>query len=257
MNLSNAEVSKLLNADILYLSGGGIGKALDMLEVDLAYFHYMKSRVRGIIFNKLIPEKIATVRNHITEDLLKKKYNLFDNPLRIFGYLPEIDRLNKPSMEVISGVFKGSKVLGDKKNEAWKKPCNTIKILSLSAEYLHPEKYIKPGDIILLGSASRSRKTKLLSYNRTLKKIGAIGGLILTCGNTTPLDPEIENEIVNSNIPALLVQEDTARAEHLIERCFENNKIQIYDTEKIKDLEQLFEKYFDFDKFMDTFRLRK
>jgi len=256
VNLSNAEVSKILNADIIYLSGGGIGKALDMLEVDLAYFHYMKSRVRGIIFNKLIPHKIDTVKKYITEDLLRKKYRLFDWPLRIFGYLPEIDRLSKPSMKVISGSFPNCRIIGNSKSKAWEKPCNTIKVLSLTAEYLNPEKYIKPGDVILLGSASRSRRTKLLSYNRTLKKIGSVGGLVLTCGDTTPLDPDIEKEIIDSGIPAILVLEDTAKAEHFIERSFENNKIQIYDDVKIQDLENLFEEHFDLDKFLDTFCIK-
>ena len=246
VELSNAAVGNLMNADILFLSGGGIGKALDMLEVDLTYFMYAKSNVRGIIFNKIIPEKIDTVRQFITKDLINEKYGRFPNQLNIFGYLPEMSRLSKPSMRVLLGKFSTGRAIGNPEERAWTKDCNHIKVLSLAAEFLHPEEHIQPGDVVLLGAASRSRRSKLLMYQRALGKGREIAGIILTCGHTTPLDPQIEEQIRASGIPTIYVQEDTAEAEEKIIQAFETSKIQVYDCLKYENVKKLFTEHFNY-----------
>ncbi|MCF6336129.1 MAG: dethiobiotin synthase, partial [Spirochaetales bacterium] len=119
VRMSNAHVGNLIGADILYISGGGIGKALDMLEVDLSYFLYMKSNVRGILFNRLIPNKISTVKEFITERLLQEMYPGFKDPLSIYGYLPSIKDLPNPSMAVVKKHLKEAKVFGDPETEPW------------------------------------------------------------------------------------------------------------------------------------------
>lgn len=101
VGLSNAKVSNLMKAQIVFLSGGGIGKALDQLEVDLSYFFFKRSRVRGVIFNKLLPEKIPTIRRYITEELLNQQFDAVGGNIRIFGYLPVIEGLDRPSMQLI------------------------------------------------------------------------------------------------------------------------------------------------------------
>jgi hypothetical protein len=256
VGLSNADVSRLIGSQILYLSGGGIGRALDMLEVDISYFLFRKSNVRGIIFNKIIPEKIDQVKRYITEDLLNRRFCCFENPLRIFGFLPDVEYLQRPSMDFIRKSFPNARVIGDPDNDRWRTPLNKVHVLSLAAEYLHPEKYYKPGDIVLLGSASTSRRLKLLSYNRTLKKIGrSLGGLVLTCGDTTPLSAAVEREIAEAGIPALHVKENTADSERIVQNCFDNTKLQVYDVEKVNTIKTLFADHFDLQKLIDTFAL--
>ncbi|MFP4563496.1 MAG: AAA family ATPase [Spirochaetia bacterium] len=254
VGLSNANVGKLMHAQTLFLSGGGIGKALDMLEVDLSYFIFKGCRVRGLIFNKVFPKKIDTVKEYITEELINERYGAYGEPIRIFGFLPEISKLNHPSMRIIASAFPDARSIGTVTDREWMVPCNGIKVVSLTAEYLNPEKHIAPGDVVLLGSASKSRRIKLLSYQRALKKSSerAIGGIVLTCGETTPLDPEIEDQIAESGIPALYVQEDTAAAEEKIIEVFENTKIQVYDKLKHEKIKELFENHFDLDLFLDA-----
>jgi uncharacterized protein len=246
VGLSNAVVGNLMKADILFLSGGGIGKALDMLEVDLTYFMYAGSNVRGIVFNKLIPEKIATVKQYISEDLINSKYGKFPEQLNIFGYLPELTQLSRPSMRVLLGKFPSGRAIGNPEDKSWIRDCRHIKVLSLAAEFLHPEEHIQPGDIVLLGAASRSRRSKLLMYQRALGKGKEIAGIVLTCGHTTPLDPLIEEQVLESGIPAIYVQEDTAAAEEKIIQAFETSKIQVYDSLKYQTIKKLFSEHFDY-----------
>ncbi|MCK4543530.1 MAG: AAA family ATPase [Spirochaetales bacterium] len=254
VGLSNADVSNMLDADILYISDGGIGKALDKIEVDLSYFRFKKSRIRGIIFNKVIPEKIPLLKEYLTEDLINKHYRTQDDvPIQILGYLPQVQSISNPSMNVLKKRFSESRIIGDPEERQWKVPCNNIKVISLVAEYLQPEKYIKPGDVVLIAAGSKNRRSRVLNYAKRMK--GTLGGLILTCGESTPLWPEIESQIRESGIPAIYVQEDTAIAEQKIFDAYTNTKIQIFDEEKIRLVNKLFEDHLDFDKFIDTFNL--
>ena len=257
VGLSNAKVAKLMNAEIIFLSGGGIGKALDMLEVDLSYFLFKKTRVRGIIFNKLIPDKIPTMQNYITEDLLNSKYGAFGGALSIFGFLPQIDELSHPCMKVISSYFKDAVEIGDSEADSWKMPCDKIKVISLTSRFLRLERYMAANTLVLIAVSSLRRILNICKYNDKMKKKGiCLGGMILTCGENIPLSKNIEHTILRSKIPALFVKEDTAAAEKIILEVYDNNKLQIYDRQKIGEIKNLFEQYFDFDKFLKSFAIK-
>lgn len=252
INLSNAGVGNLIGADILYLSGGGIGKALDMLEVDLSYFLYKKSQVKGILFNKVIPEKINTVKKFITENLLQEMYPEFDTPLKIYGFLPSIEDLPNPSMTEIRRQLKGAEIIGDPDSSAWFPPCRSIGIISLRAEYLNLERFVKSRDIVIIGSGSKDRIKKIVEHSNKLSS--PIGGLIISCTRDgVRVKEDNIKRIEDAGIPALLVEDDTETVERKLLYCFENTKIQLYDDKKIKEIEQMFSEHFEFEKFLDHF----
>ena len=258
---SNADVCNLVKADIIYLSGGGIGKALDMLEVDLSYFKYKKNRLRGIIFNKLIPSKVDTVKNYISEDLLNRQFN-FPDPVRIFGYFPEINDLFMPSMNVIKKRFSEPVSIGDSDSDKWKAPCSGIRVISLPWKSLNPAKYLENKSLILIGITSKITIMNIIKYQkRTLSRIAnsgknGIAGFILTCGDAYKIDPHLKKAIEESGIPALIVNTDTAGAEKTILDCFESTKLQLYDSTKINEVRNLFTEHFDTEKFIDSFKIK-
>jgi hypothetical protein len=251
VKLSNAQVANLLGADVLFLSGGGIGRALDQLEVDLTYFLHQKSRVKGILFNRVIPEKLETVRHYITEKVLENHYGGFEDPLKILGFLPAMPDLPRPSMEVIRSKVKRVEVLSDPPAERWQRPCRTIRVVSLRAEHMHLDRYISGGDLLLIGSGSNERIHRLIEYNRKLTE--PLGGLVLTCGEDADLDAPTLQELKDSGIPTILTDEDTATTEQRILAYFENTKLQLFDTKKFGTIRELFRKHFDLDKFMEVF----
>ncbi|OHD14763.1 MAG: hypothetical protein A2Z96_01570 [Spirochaetes bacterium GWB1_48_6] len=257
VGLSNAEVSNRLKAETVFLSGGGIGKALDQLEVDLSYFIYKKSNVRGVIFNKIIPEKMDQTKKFLTEDYLNRMYGKFENPLRIFGYLPTVEDLDKPSMQIIHEAFKQGEALGDRETAKWTRPTNQVKIITLPEEYLNLNSYLHPADILILGAGSKNRMKMIIDYHKAQPPGQGIGGIILTCGRVTDLLDESRRELEDTGIPGLYVQEDTAEAENVVRNCFENTKLQVFDAGKALEIESLFQKYFDWDKFKKTLGLRK
>ncbi len=252
VGLSNAHVGNLIGADILYISGGGIGKALDMLEVDLSYFLYMKSNVRGILFNRLIPNKIDTVKEFITEKLLQEMYPGFKHPLSIYGYLPAIEDLPNPSMAVVCKHLKKAQVVGDPETEPWHRTCRSIKIISLQEEYLDLEKFLHSGDIVVIAAGSKGRIKKIVEYSNRLSK--PIGGLVISCLiPERDLKPENIRRINKSSIPTLLLEDNTETVERKLFYTFENTKIQLYDDKKIQEIEDMFNEHFQMEKFTEHF----
>jgi uncharacterized protein len=258
VGLSNAKVSNLMKAEIVYLSGGGIGRALDQLEVDLSYFLYMRSRVRGIIFNKVIPDKIEMVKQYLTEPLLNSHFDAVGGSIRILGFLPEIDNLGRPSMHQIARAWSQAKHLGDSNSEAWRVPVRDIKILSTPDADLRRTSFLLPGDVLVMSTAHQRRARTLLRFSRQLKEDSGtgLGGLILTGGSYVRLDNAVRNDIEKAEFPAMYVQEHTAIAERKLLEAFESTKLQTYDAAKMADIERMFDQHFDLAKFLDTFGIK-
>jgi dethiobiotin synthetase len=257
VGLSNADVANLVGAKVVFLSGGGIGKALDMLEVDLSYFLYKKTPVRGVLFNRCIPGKIDAMSRLITEDLLNDRYGAFGGKLRILGFLPEIADLGRPSMRSLAEKYRGAEPLGQASGESWELACGDTRIISEDADQLQLEAYLQPHDVVILAASSRRRAHRVLEFHRMRGADVPLGGLVFTCGRTDEVAEEIREHIVEVGLPALLVKDDTATAEQKVLDISENTKLQPWDTHKMREIEDLFAEWFDMDKFLETFEIGK
>ncbi|MFW5776878.1 MAG: AAA family ATPase [Spirochaetota bacterium] len=255
VGLSNSRVSRLIDAQIVYLAGGGLGKTLDMLEVDLTYLCCTGARVRGVIFNKLLPEKIDQMRELITEEYLTRRFGSPERPLSILGFLPRVDRLDKPSMEQISRAFRGAIVAGDVDEEAWRVPSGGVSIISQSHENLVPAEAIAPGDIVILSSLSRRRLGMILEHNAGLPSERQIAGLVLTSTKRNARLDESIRIARASGVPALYVPDDTHSADEKVYECIQSTKLQPYDEGKSRQIVELFAKHFDTEGFLEAWGL--
>ena len=256
VGLSNATVGKLLGAQTIFVSGGGIGRALDTIDVDLTYFLYHGCQVSGLIVNKVIPDKAAQVKRYITEDLINQRYAEANGaPLHIFGYMPAIPDLPHPSMRVILGSLPHVEPLGDPDTIAWRRPCAAIKLVSLPVQALQSQirHYVGPGDVLIIGASSTPRILQIIDYHADILHRGGVGGLILTCGETEHLESGVRDGLIRANLPALFVREDSAATEERLFRLYQSTKLQVYDTGKIAEIERLFEDHFDTERFLDVF----
>jgi dethiobiotin synthetase len=252
VGLSNADVCKILDAEIIYLAGGGLGKSIDMLTTDLTFFAAKGVQVRGIIFNKIFPHKLEIMRKYISEDFLNMMYKgYFKKPIKILGFLPEIEYLNKPSMRQIMKKFPDAIPIGDPLTKDWETPCGNIKIISVPEELFHPEEYLQSRDVIIISAGSANRLSRIIDYNKRLKS--KLAGIILSCTRTSELDNEKLEKIQSQGIPAFSVSMDTAKTDDILHKCIDTTKIQPYDSDKIFQVFDLFDKYYDFDKFREVF----
>src|SRR6187200_1274849 len=60
-DLSNARVAKLLNAKVVIVSRGGIGKPIDEVSLNQALFEKEGVEIIGVIINKVVPEKVEFI----------------------------------------------------------------------------------------------------------------------------------------------------------------------------------------------------
>lgn len=255
VGLSNSRVSRLIDAEIVYLAGGGIGRTLDMLEVDFTYLRCTGARVRGVIFNKLLPDKIDQMRSLITEEYLTHRFGSPERPVEIFGFLPRVGRLDKPSMEQVSRYFPGSIVAGNVDDDQWHVPSAGVSIISQSHENLVPAEAVHAGDIVILSSFSRRRLRMILEYNARQNDEQRIAGIVFTSTKRDPRLQESIDTVSGYGVPALYVPDDTHSADEKVYACIKNTKLQPYDEKKNDQIVDLFARHFRTEAFLRAFDL--
>ncbi|MEZ4985060.1 MAG: AAA family ATPase [Saprospiraceae bacterium] len=92
INLSNADVAKMLGAQVIMVVEGGIGNTIDRLNVNLSLFREKQVPIAGVIINKVLPDKIDRVR-----ELVGGRLQEWDIPL--LGVMPYDKTLANPIME--------------------------------------------------------------------------------------------------------------------------------------------------------------
>ncbi len=255
VGLSNARVANMLDAKILYLVGGGIGRTIDELEVDLSYFSHHHNRVAGVLFNKVLPSKLDQMKEVITEEALARIFPEWDPMLKVFGYMPQVKYLNNPSMHLISKYFQQHRTLKTgRTGQAWHQPCRKVKIISQDFDFFNPELSLRPRDIAVIGAGSRRRVRRIVEYNDALPE-EKLGGIILTCANDDSPAKETLDILANAQLPSLAVQMDTAETDATLYKCFTNTKLQLYDKLKHQSIVSLFAEHFDAERFIKAFGL--
>ena len=100
IDLSNAQVAKMLNAGVVMVIPGGIGNTIDELNANLALFREHKVPIIGVIVNKVIRKKQDKVRHYIG-----KKLDQMGIPL--LGILPYDKSLANPIMATVCHAVNG------------------------------------------------------------------------------------------------------------------------------------------------------
>lgn len=100
IDLSNADVAKMLNSSVIMIVEGGIGNTIDKLNANLSLFREKNVPIAGVIVNKVYSEKSDIVRELVGGKL--KKWGI---PL--LGVLPYDKTLANPIMEGIRMAVSG------------------------------------------------------------------------------------------------------------------------------------------------------
>ena len=100
-DISNAQVAKILDAGVIMIVEGGIGKTIDMLNLCLAMFREQDVPIIGVIINKVFPEKMDKVKYYVG------KY-LDEQGLPLLGVLPYEESLAYPVMTTITKAIHGT-----------------------------------------------------------------------------------------------------------------------------------------------------
>ncbi len=99
-NISNARVAKLMNAQVIMIAEGGIGSTIDMLNMCTALFREEEVPILGVIINKVLPEKMESVRYYVGKWLDSKG-------IRLLGLMPYDKSLAFPLLAAVSKAVGG------------------------------------------------------------------------------------------------------------------------------------------------------
>ncbi len=88
---SNAEVAKLLHSKVVLVGKGGIGSAIDELELNRKFFESHGVDVIGVILNKVHPDKIDKVKRNVQQYCKHKN-------IQLLGCIPYSPILSNPTL---------------------------------------------------------------------------------------------------------------------------------------------------------------
>jgi len=239
---SNAEVAKLLNADVVLVGKGGIGSAIDKLELNRRFFESHGAHVIGVIVNKVIKDKVEKVRENIKRYC--KKYNL-----KMYGCIPYSPILSHPTLGQVIEQLKPEIIYetDDRKTILDKFVIGASRVEEF-VEYLGE----KSGNLMLIFPAVRIDLIFAIPnlkhlFNNPQTRIHSI----LFCGKQKPTKIEIQI-LQKENINILLKKGDT------FSTISKLNAISIktgpYDKNKIEEIKKIVTENIQ---YIDIFNLLK
>src|SRR2546421_5808385 len=98
-DLSNAQVAHILEAKVIIVTQGGIGRPIDEVSINQALFEKEGVEVIGVIINKVLPDKLDMVADFAKRGFKRKG-------LELLGVVPHQPILSSPTVNLIRQELK-------------------------------------------------------------------------------------------------------------------------------------------------------
>jgi BioD-like phosphotransacetylase family protein len=233
-DLSNARVAKLLNAKVILVSPGGIGRPVDELALNKALFDHYGVEVIGAILNKIEPDKMDMVHHYAGLGLARLG-------IPLLGVLPIQTALIAPNLAQIAEEI-GGKWLNGRRGGV-KQRVQRVVVGAMSAKGIVD--YLQPGVLIITPG---DRDDILLAALASSKISGgaSIAGLVVT--NDIKPHPKLAELLAQTDIPVIATKEEsyevTSRINHM------SVKTQPQDHDKFPIIKQLIADHVDLSKLI-------
>lgn len=235
-DLSNAQVAKLLGAKAIIVSQGGIGRPVDEIAINKALFDKFGVEVIGAILNKVLPEKIETVREYAGAGLARLGVPLL-------GVLPMQKQLTAPNLSQIVEEIDGRWING--REQGKKERILRVIIGAMTAKGVID--YLQPGVLIITpGDREDVIFSAIAAAGISGKKV--VSGIVLT-RNILP-HPKLMEMIAQTRIPCVICSEESYAVASRINNM--TVKTQPEDTDKIPIIKQMFLDHVDIDRIRDA-----
>ncbi len=228
--LSNARVAKILDSPAIIVTRGGIGDPIDDVSLSLALFEKHKARVIGVVFNKVLPDKIGTVREFAGRALVRMGIDLL-------GIIPAEPLLAQPNAAQIvrdigatflAGQEHGRRRIAD--IQFWTAPHGTS-----------PARI--PGTLIVCAAAASSAS----SLRADIAKSPDHAACVVFCDGETPR-PDLLSGLAGMGIPCIGAPASPYDTAEAIRKM--TIKTEPDDQDKIHVIQEIVEKYVDIDRML-------
>ena len=191
-DLSNARVAKLVDAKVVIVTRGGIGRPIDEIALNQALFEKENVEIIGVILNKVAPDKMETITEFAQKGLQRRGLNLL-------GVIPHAQLLSSPTMDLIqetldAQLFNGRKFIH-----------NIVRKVVIGAMNApHAKKFLRDGVLLIL-PGDREDILESVACNTPPAASQKLAGIILT-DNWKPSAQMLE-QIRTLSCPVLLTND--------------------------------------------------
>jgi dethiobiotin synthase len=237
-DMSNAIVAKMLDAKVVIVSAGGIGRPIDEVMLSIPLFQKAGVEIAGIIINKVQAKKYKKI-----DGLVRKGFS--QHGLDVLGVIPYLHMLDMPTMEHMADELKGRFISGSDENML-----KTIgNIVVATGKTRTVMRQIDQSTLIVTsGDREELIRSVIKEADKKRPKYDILSGFIITCGFMP--NRKIRAMLEKSRIPTLLVQEDTfdviTKIDNMIVKIHPGEKDKIEMIQKLVqdhvDLEPLLSK---------------
>jgi BioD-like phosphotransacetylase family protein len=236
-DLSNAQVAKILDAKVIIISQGGIGKPIDEVYLNQAVFEREGVEVIGVILNKVTSDKIEYITEFARRGLKRKGLDLL-------GVLPHSHILSRPTVAAIQEELKARPLNHSSQlnNLVASVVIGAMSAANVVSHFKRGALVITPGDredIVLAAAATANETGRQLAGMVLTDKIKPINGVL--------------RAIEKLPFPVLLAEEDSYEVASQVHNLIV--KTHAVDTEKITVIRDLIATHVDVNKILRALNL--
>ncbi len=222
VGLSNAQAASMLDAPVIIVSEGGIGRPIDEIVLNHALFAAEGVDVRGAVVNKVDVDS----HPHLPEVLAR---GLAQHDIELLGCIPYSELLANPSLELIATHLDGELLSGEAA------PNRIIGWVAIGAmQATHAVELLRDRTLLITPGDREDLIEAAITVNRETSTT-KVAGLVLT-GGFRPAASALES-LRAAGLFASLVGTDTFRAAQAVEQILV--KTHSGDTEKIETIIEL------------------
>lgn len=234
-DLSNATVAKLLQAKVIIVSRAGIGRPIDEISLNLALFEKHGVEVIGAIINKVVPDKMAMLKEYATLGLAKLG-------LPLLGMIPMHTELYKPTVNQACQQIRGEFIAGAQHK---RKRIARLGIGAMSSR--RAERLLAPGTLVITPGDREDLIMMILNEDSKTTSRNQLAGVVLTDGI---LPHESVLELIHQrSIPFISTQADVSSATTAIARM--TVKTEVGDRDKIGLIQKLIHEHVQVDRIVE------
>jgi len=189
VEMGNARAAKLIDADVVLVTNGGLGRAFDELAMNREMFAQEGVAVRGVVLNKVQPEKVDMVRDKMSK-VLRERWGV---PL--LGVVPELPYLGQPTLHDLEQALGGTLISGSKCRRLHYKVDDAFLVTTGLRRFLRrafqqrDSTWMRPlfvthatRDDLLLGFLAHHQKRMTQQGGEIVGKDRWAGAMVLSCG---------------------------------------------------------------------------
>ncbi|MGH2427714.1 MAG: phosphotransacetylase family protein [Candidatus Limnocylindria bacterium] len=234
IGLSNARAAAMLEAPVIIVSEGGVGRPIDEIVLNVALFAAHGVRVLGAVVNKVDVES----HPHLPEVL---GAGLEQHGIELLGCIPYSEFLANPSLELIVTHLDGELLSGGAA------PGRTIGRVAIGAMQAgHAMQLLSDRTLLITPGDREDLLLAAIAANRLAQAHPKVTGIVLT-GGFRPAEPVLA-ELRAADLFAFLVETDTYRTAQAVDDILV--KTHASDTEKIATIIDLVGRSLDVDELL-------